>query len=451
MAKTLSPYVYFAGLTLTNVKSFGVTQRLPLVDESGRPARWTLILGDNGVGKTTLLQCIALAQPQLSTERGTLDSRAPDQVVPALAERGNSEIVALARVGAKHVGLIADLVRGRRLSGGGGRQTPFRMSAVIEMKPGERDFSTFELTELTIPGFRAPLVIGYSAARHMRFRRGETPRFSENPAESLFDASIELADAEEVLQRLDYASLKGSAPAKALLGRLQEALARILPDLHSASDIILGGPVTPGDTDRTTGVRVRTPYGEVPVGALSLGYQTMTALTVDLAWKLFEAYPEADDPLQEPAVVLIDEIDLHLHPVWQRTIKDTITEFFPQVQFVATAHSPLMAQSFLSENLIVLKRCGDHVEIESDPAVVAVWRLDEIVTSDLFGLTSAYPPPIDQWLNERNRLAHLTRRSAAENARFAELQRKIAELPTEEDPEDQAVLNRLRAAASAVG
>jgi predicted ATP-binding protein involved in virulence len=227
-------------------------------------------------------------------------------------------------------------------------------------------------------------------------------------------------------------------------------LAKLLPDVESGEDISLNGPATPGSDSSRVGVQVKTPYGEVPITALSLGYQTVTALAVDLAWKLFDRYPKSEDALQEPAIVLIDEIDLHLHPVWQRSIKRTLSEFFPQVQFVATAHSPLMAQAFLDDNIVVLKRSGDHVEIESDPAVISQWRVDEIVTSDLFGLRSAYPPDIDSALEERAQLLQLPKRTPKQKARLASLQSLVANLPSENDPRDQAVLDKLRSAAEAL-
>ena len=53
------PMIYFSSLELENVRCFGERQVLELTDERGRPARWTLILGENGVGKTTLLECLA--------------------------------------------------------------------------------------------------------------------------------------------------------------------------------------------------------------------------------------------------------------------------------------------------------------------------------------------------------------------------------------------------------
>lgn len=57
------PMIYFSSLELENVRCFGEWQDLKLVDDQGRPAQWTLLLGDNGVGKTTLLQCLAWMRP----------------------------------------------------------------------------------------------------------------------------------------------------------------------------------------------------------------------------------------------------------------------------------------------------------------------------------------------------------------------------------------------------
>ena len=71
--------VYLRYLDLENVRCFGKRQRLRLTDEDGRPARWILLLGDNGVGKTTLLQCLAWMRPDLAPR--------PEQTVPRPHEK----------------------------------------------------------------------------------------------------------------------------------------------------------------------------------------------------------------------------------------------------------------------------------------------------------------------------------------------------------------------------
>jgi hypothetical protein len=259
----------------------------------------------------------------------------------------------------------------------------------------------------------------------MSYRGTEVESVSSNPTEALFDASIELADAEDILQRLDYASYKKNAKAEALLGRVKTALANLLPDIESCESIHIYGPPTPAHDGGKSGVHVTTPYGEVPLRSLSLGYQTVTAWALDLAWRLFEHYPDEEDALQQPAVVLIDEIDLHLHPLWQRSLRPHLSEFFPQVQFIATAHSPLMAQNYFDSNIIVLTRTGDHVEIENDPAIVSTWGLDETVTSELFGLASPYPPVVNAMIEERTRLLAKGERTTADWVKLQELQGAI--------------------------
>lgn len=80
---------------------------------------------------------------------------------------------------------------------------------------------------------------------------------------------------------------------------------------------------------------------KIPVRQLSDGERGTLALVLDLTRRLAQAHPEMADPAAEAeAVVLIDEIDLHLHPKWQRMIVKNLTEAFPRCQFIATTHSP---------------------------------------------------------------------------------------------------------------
>ena len=102
-------------------------------------------------------------------------------------------------------------------------------------------------------------------------------------------------------------------------------------------------------------MRFETPYGMTPLSGLSLGYQTTLTWIVDLALRLYDRYPDSSNPLAEPGIVLIDNIDLHLHPRWQRRMMADITRLFPAVQFIATAHSPLIVQAAENAKLVVLR------------------------------------------------------------------------------------------------
>ncbi len=92
------------------------------------------------------------------------------------------------------------------------------------------------------------------------------------------------------------------------------------------------------------------------VRMLSDGERSMLAIVLDIARRLSQANPQLADPLREgQAIVLIDELDLHLHPQWQRMIVQKLTETFPQCQFIATTHSPQIIGEVAPEQIIILE------------------------------------------------------------------------------------------------
>jgi len=194
-------------------------------------------------------------------------------------------------------------------------------------------------------------------------------------------------------------------------------------------------------------VEVETPYGWVELSSLSLGYRTLTAWIVDLAYRLFQRYPDSPNPLTEPAVVLVDEIDLHLHPKWQRTLISYLTERFPNTQFIVTAHSPLIVQAASEANIVLLRREGDHVVIDNDVAAIRGWRIDQVLTSDLFGLESARPPEFEDLLKERNKILGKSKLTKADERRLKQLDATIGNLPAGETPEDAKAMEIIRRAA----
>ena len=163
--------------------------------------------------------------------------------------------------------------------------------------------------------------------------------------------------------------------------------------------------------------------------------------------RLFERYSEFDNPLDQPAIVLVDEIDLHLHPKWQRKIFDYVSAKFPKTQFVVTAHSPLIVQSAPKDaNIVLLKKEGDHVVIDNDIKSVRNWRLDQILSSDLFE-DSARNPDIEKWLTERKLLLQKNELSLEETERLKELNEKANRLPTADNQEDIEAMDIIRRAA----
>ena len=79
---------------------------------------------------------------------------------------------------------------------------------------------------------------------------------------------------------------------------------------------------------------------ECSVQQLSGGYRVILALAADVARRMAQGNPHLDDPLASEAVVLIDEVDLHLHPSWQQSILDDLMRTFPNAQLIVSTHSP---------------------------------------------------------------------------------------------------------------
>ena len=145
--------------------------------------------------------------------------------------------------------------------------------------------------------------------------------------------------------------------------------------------------------------------------------------------------------------MLIDNIDLHLHPRWQRRMMADIAELFPAVQFIATAHSPLIVQAAENAKLVVLRESAGEVHIDDDHELVNTWRVDQILASELFGIPTR-SKHIEELRRERGELLARTHRSESDEDRLRSLREELDRLPTAEDAEDRAAMELIREIAN---
>lgn len=468
--------VYFTSIELDNVRCFGKGRKLELIDDYyGGPARWTLLLGDNGVGKTTLLQCLAWMRPVpkltpgttgSNSSRGDNDDDEPAPLVkgplePALSGEENYVLEALLRLGTEYeLGLKGEMCQGRELRSTNENRKGASRKRGEKIRTGIRIFYSKKraLTDIELKGntrietigeYHEPFIVAYGANRQLGLQN-LTLSDLDDPIASRLSGITQLYDPEEILSSMDHAAAKKGSKSKEKdrLEKLKQLLAKVLPDIESAVDIKIFAPNILNLPNEQSGVRFKTFSGLVPLEALSLGYKTTLAWTVDLAWRLFRRYPKSPDPLSEPAIVLIDEIDLHLHPLWQLTIIDELTELFPRTQFIATAHSPLMIQVAPTANLAVAKKEGDQVVIINDPDVIRSWRVDQILTSGLFDVPYSRDKQTEAFFKEREKLLDKQSLSRGEQARLRYLDQQLAKLPIAPNPEDQEAMDLIRKAAS---
>src|SRR5690606_25799131 len=93
---------------------------------------------------------------------------------------------------------------------------------------------------------------------------------------------------------------------------------------------------------------------QLRIEQLSDGYRTTLAMIMDIAARIAEANPEMSDPLKTEGIVLIDEVDLHLHPGWQQHILPDLMRVFPDIQFIVSTHSAPVVTSVKPESLRVI-------------------------------------------------------------------------------------------------
>ena len=430
--------IYFLSLKIENARCFTETLKLHLVDSNDCPARWTLLVGENGVGKSTLLQCLAWMRPTPYYPPGKNEQAG---IQPLLHDQDPPSMARLLRDGAGSTALEAEMVEAPDLESCG--SSTARVTTGIELAAENNKLAGARLAANQPATTVEPFVITYAANRYMGHQNTDK-LFDFKPVDLLETDRTELIDAADVLSHLDYSALKGNRQSKAHLNSMKQALTEILPFIDKATDIDILDPEDPAG-----GLRFRTRNGNVPLDGLSLGHRTITAWIVDLAWKLVKRYPESAKPLEEPAVVLIDEIDLHIHPRWQRTIMRQLSEHFTNVQFVATTHSPLMITSMSDVNVAVLRQteAEDHVVIENDPEVVEGWRFDQILVS-LFGLETARSLGVETLMKEREELLEKDSVTQQDRERLQEISDELSLLPTGEHREDLEAMRIIRKAAA---
>ena len=99
---------------------------------------------------------------------------------------------------------------------------------------------------------------------------------------------------------------------------------------------------------------------QLRIEQFSEGYRTTLAMVMDIAARMAEANPHKENPLDTEGVILIDEVDLHLHPGWQQRILPDLTRTFPHVQFIVTTHSPQVVSTVNPECLRVIDWVNDE-------------------------------------------------------------------------------------------
>lgn len=324
--------------------------------------QWTVLLGENNSGKTNVLRALALLE--------TVEHEFP---VEAETEGERESTVLYAPLVVKHKDLImgmGDLRVEATLCSENSIQFPWSYTgARVNVRPvlNENRLSLF-----------AYGVSRYPAHTALNERESK-------PYKTLFSTEARLSDLEEWLLKLDYLSRMDDEKSQREGGKRLDSVRRLLqsslfPEVLDVTFEASGG------ADSQVIVKFVTKDGTVRFDELGFGYQTSLTWLTDFCKRMFELYPDAENPLHEEAVVLVDELDLHLHPKWQRDIVPTLSKEFPNVQFIVTTHSPHVLQSMEDVNLYVLRRDAESGEIEAERSRetnFTGWTVEEILSETM--------------------------------------------------------------------
>jgi hypothetical protein len=388
--------MYVRHVSLRNIKGFEEAD-LTFCPDGASYEGWSVITGDNGAGKTALLKAMALAL------------LGPDQVralVPDLrgwVTEGERSGTISVEVKPHH-----DYDKTKR----GGQPVKNTFWAEIEIssegplhsiaptnifrKRGQKHSATNGPWEQATPGW---LSLGYGPFRRLYGSSPDAQRVMVLPGRiphfaTLFKEDATLAEGEEWLKQLNYKRLERQEHEGETL--------RTLLDLLS-NDFLRQG-VKIDDVD-SNGFWLHDSAGRrMLLADMSDGYRSALAMLIDIFRHMADVYGTidlvevADDGIcfvNKPGVVLIDEIDAHLHPAWQREIGFWLKQHFPFVQFIASTHSPLVCQAADSGRIYHLPQPGQGKPflIDSDEyQAIISGKPDEILLSPAFGLPYTRSP-----------------------------------------------------------
>lgn len=312
-------------------------------------ATCAVILGENATGKSTILEAISLALI------GTSEATELNQIV-------GDEQVTPDNLLRRPDPLNWDTVSDEPLS----VDIEFQNTHETVRFMGERAMETFDGTRST-----SKIVLAYGPRRYFgrkRQRRFAAPAYR---VRSLFDPIATIGNPLTWLMNSDE---------KKFLA-IVRALRKVLL-LDNESDFWR-------DTEAER-VMVSISGNSVPLVHLSEGYKSVVAMCVDVSQELLRHYDNLENA---HAIVLIDEIETHLHPRWKMQIVARLREAFPKVQFIATTHDPLCLRGMRDGEVFVLVRddANNRIERLTSLPSIAGMRSEQLLTSEFFGLGSTDP------------------------------------------------------------
>jgi predicted ATP-binding protein involved in virulence len=181
-------------------------------------------------------------------------------------------------------------------------------------------------------------------------------------------------------------------------------------------------------------VDIGTPEGgaqSLSLDQLSGGYRVMLALVMDLARRMAQANPRRGrEAIDVAGVVLIDEVDLHLHPRWQQRVIHDLTTTFPGIQFIVSTHSPQVLTTIKPESILVLER--ESGQVAAAAATSSFGAKSERLLTEILGVEQEPPEDVVEFTRLLNQYRALIDREQGEEPQAQELRLQLDALSPHE-------------------
>ena len=335
-----------------------------------------LLLGNNGSGKTTTLKAIAMAM--LASGLDSSGFRPYRLIRRPILGNNTAEV---AKITAKASFNNEDLKRISRYF----PKTKDSIMILIGQSANEEVFTpqSWSRNSLQVDSWHffgdissSLLMVGYGATRRVEENhnvdlasrsKNRSPLYQR--VASLFENYVSLIPLTAWLPQFKTGNPGRYKQVVNLINRLLPENARFLAELEQG-DYMFEINGTPA-----------------PFSALSDGYQAYIGWIADMLYHISTGAPKGAKLVETHGIVLVDEIDLHLHPDWQRSVIPTIAKALPNLQFVFTTHSPIVAGSVEKENIYVMENTADGSSIvrQYNESIYGL-NAEEILLSSYFNL-----------------------------------------------------------------
>lgn len=368
--------MYITRIELENIRCF--EQRTIQISKHGGSL---LIAGDNGDGKSTVLQCIAMGLCDESSATA-LFKEIPTKFVRRGPGKRGTIALSLASLSGKERYRIRTTF------------TSYRTIETVRQVVYKRDQSKRyrKIKPDDFPWDRI-FVTGYGAGARTLGSASLERYQTLDAVYTLFRYDEPLQNPELAIRRLrDYAEKDRRTDKQASRQNANKVVSQFLDLLSEALNLSPGSVRLLPD-----GIFVTGHWGEHPLSSVGDGYKSTVTMVMDVIAKRL-LFRRTLDPTRMSGIVLVDEIEQHLHPRWQQTIMDRLTTVLPRLQFIATTHSPLVISGARGVPVLVLGHEGDY-----PPKTAYGWRAEDVYR-DIMDLPSAYPEEITRDIQDLRQL-----------------------------------------------